>query len=228
MFRNLWLLVSQWFSGSSGLEEKRLSIRERLLAFLLLLILFYGAVWLLFQLFAPAYREGLAKGVSGVYLAQGKPLEFATVGSKLLFECRNHPAFEANLSTEGIDANMAFLLTLLLVTPGMRNSNRVFRLISAFLLLYASHVVFVMVKVEITLIAAKHPLAGTPWLWNGLDNFFEITGRVFFPIFIWLLLGLPYMLGAVDQPVVQTQKKVKRNDPCPCGSGRKYKFCCGH
>ena len=22
-------------------------------------------------------------------------------------------------------------------------------------------------------------------------------------------------------------KKVGRNDPCPCGSGKKYKFCCG-
>ena len=24
-----------------------------------------------------------------------------------------------------------------------------------------------------------------------------------------------------------TQKKVGRNDPCPCGSGKKYKKCCG-
>lgn len=23
------------------------------------------------------------------------------------------------------------------------------------------------------------------------------------------------------------EKKVSRNDPCPCGSGKKYKFCCG-
>ncbi len=22
-------------------------------------------------------------------------------------------------------------------------------------------------------------------------------------------------------------KKIGRNDPCPCGSGKKYKFCCG-
>jgi uncharacterized protein YecA (UPF0149 family) len=22
-------------------------------------------------------------------------------------------------------------------------------------------------------------------------------------------------------------KKVERNDPCPCGSGKKYKKCCG-
>lgn len=28
------------------------------------------------------------------------------------------------------------------------------------------------------------------------------------------------------QPVVK-EKKVGRNDPCPCGSGKKYKKCCG-
>lgn len=26
---------------------------------------------------------------------------------------------------------------------------------------------------------------------------------------------------------VIAEKKVGRNDPCPCGSGKKYKFCCG-
>ncbi|MCF6246778.1 MAG: preprotein translocase subunit SecA [Desulfobacula sp.] len=28
------------------------------------------------------------------------------------------------------------------------------------------------------------------------------------------------------QPVKRSSKKVKRNDPCPCGSGKKYKKCC--
>ena len=26
---------------------------------------------------------------------------------------------------------------------------------------------------------------------------------------------------------VRTGPKVGRNDPCPCGSGKKYKHCCG-
>ena len=30
----------------------------------------------------------------------------------------------------------------------------------------------------------------------------------------------------VNQPQVQS-KKIGRNDPCPCGSGNKYKKCCG-
>ncbi|HET6462988.1 MAG TPA: SEC-C metal-binding domain-containing protein, partial [Candidatus Krumholzibacteria bacterium] len=28
-------------------------------------------------------------------------------------------------------------------------------------------------------------------------------------------------------PVIRNEKKVGRNDPCPCGSGKKYKNCCG-
>ena len=29
------------------------------------------------------------------------------------------------------------------------------------------------------------------------------------------------------KPVVRSTPKVGRNDPCPCGSGKKYKKCCG-
>ena len=29
------------------------------------------------------------------------------------------------------------------------------------------------------------------------------------------------------EPAVVGKKKVGRNDPCPCGSGKKYKYCCG-
>ena len=31
----------------------------------------------------------------------------------------------------------------------------------------------------------------------------------------------------VQKTVVNEDKKVGRNDPCPCGSGKKYKNCCG-
>jgi len=33
--------------------------------------------------------------------------------------------------------------------------------------------------------------------------------------------------GDRKEPVRRDQKKVGRNDPCPCGSGKKYKKCCG-
>jgi uncharacterized protein YchJ len=28
-------------------------------------------------------------------------------------------------------------------------------------------------------------------------------------------------------PIRRSEPKVGRNDPCPCGSGKKYKKCCG-
>ena len=33
--------------------------------------------------------------------------------------------------------------------------------------------------------------------------------------------------SAVKQPKKNKKEKVGRNDPCPCGSGKKYKQCCG-
>ena len=33
------------------------------------------------------------------------------------------------------------------------------------------------------------------------------------------------MIG--EKPIVREEPKVGRNDPCPCGSGKKYKKCCG-
>ncbi len=40
--------------------------------------------------------------------------------------------------------------------------------------------------------------------------------------------GWFYVDGKViNRPVVRSAPKVGRNDPCPCGSGKKYKQCCG-
>ena len=35
----------------------------------------------------------------------------------------------------------------------------------------------------------------------------------------------PLNLG--EEPIVRDTPKIGRNDPCPCGSGKKYKRCCG-
>ena len=43
-----------------------------------------------------------------------------------------------------------------------------------------------------------------------------------------------HLPGADDAPLpppvepIQSDTKPKRNDPCPCGSGKKYKHCCAH
>ena len=33
--------------------------------------------------------------------------------------------------------------------------------------------------------------------------------------------------GGLNKTVINEEPKVGRNDPCPCGSGKKYKNCCG-
>ncbi len=38
---------------------------------------------------------------------------------------------------------------------------------------------------------------------------------------------LIYNRGEASETTVRKEKKVGRNDPCPCGSGKKYKKCCG-
>ncbi len=37
----------------------------------------------------------------------------------------------------------------------------------------------------------------------------------------------PSGFSPAPEPIRREKKKVGRNDPCPCGSGRKYKHCCG-
>ena len=37
----------------------------------------------------------------------------------------------------------------------------------------------------------------------------------------------PGAATATADPIVNAEKKVGRNDPCPCGSGKKFKKCCG-
>jgi len=32
---------------------------------------------------------------------------------------------------------------------------------------------------------------------------------------------------SIDLPIRRSMPKVGRNEPCPCGSGKKYKNCCG-
>ena len=37
---------------------------------------------------------------------------------------------------------------------------------------------------------------------------------------------IPNMKHTDNLPVINTEPMIGRNDPCPCGSGKKYKKCC--
>jgi len=155
-------------------------------------------------------------------------IEFSARGHDVYFKVIRRPRLEAWTDSRLILSNLPLLVTLVLVTPGMRWQRRIFRTIAAVALLFATHVAFVITKAQVVLIHAEHPLAGSPAIWSAVDDFFEVVGKTFFPILIWLALCLPYMLGAEDkrQDYGSQALAIKRNDPCPCGSGKKYKKCC--
>jgi hypothetical protein len=70
-----------------------------------------------------------------------------------------------------------------------------------------------------------------PEVWSGsLAHVLHVisalhpTGGMFMlPVFVWGLALLARPLFATPGP----EGRVGRNQPCPCGSGRKYKMCCG-
>lgn len=38
--------------------------------------------------------------------------------------------------------------------------------------------------------------------------------------------GIPYEYPGIKNADVRKKKKIGRNEPCPCGSGKKFKRCC--
>ena len=65
-----------------------------------------------------------------------------------------------------------------------------------------------------------------PFLLIDLECKGGITGRVLG--FTFMRLGLKLVPEALEFLVQGLKgRKIGRNDPCYCGSGRKYKHCCG-
>jgi preprotein translocase subunit SecA len=63
------------------------------------------------------------------------------------------------------------------------------------------------------------------------ENFLSLTAEFYETVRLWGNNGnTPKELNipAVPQMTVRSSElKIGRNDPCPCGSGKKYKKCCG-
>ena len=61
-------------------------------------------------------------------------------------------------------------------------------------------------------------------LQGNIDDFFNLPEwNIIFPKNKLTDLKLTYGVSKT----IENPNKVKRNDPCPCGSGKKYKHCCG-
>jgi predicted aspartyl protease len=53
------------------------------------------------------------------------------------------------------------------------------------------------------------------------------NGHTMFSFRIPSMTEIDFCKHSYMMPVKNENKKVGRNDPCPCGSGKKNKFCCG-
>ena len=60
-----------------------------------------------------------------------------------------------------------------------------------------------------------------------LSHFFNNGGRQFMGVLIFIIAAVPLHLSGLLPKKVKDQDKPGRNDPCSCGSGKKYKHCCG-
>ncbi len=222
-------VVSDWFLGKGAREAKALSATARLALFAGFVLIGYAAVYPLYVLLQEPLAFLLASAAQTVTRLFSPWIEFSARSHDIYFTVRRRPGFEAWVDSRLIVVNLPLLITLVLVTPGMRWQRRAVRGVIGVVVLFSAHVAVLITKVQVVLISAKHPLAGSQAFWSMVDDFFEVVGKTFFPIVIWLALCLPYMLGALDSRREHSLKEpaIGRNSPCPCGSGKKYKKCCG-
>ena len=68
---------------------------------------------------------------------------------------------------------------------------------------------------ERVLLGARQDARYNPLMGSGIPEIDEEAD------FLWQLAA-----GAGTEPYVRMHKKIGANDPCPCGSGRKFKKCC--
>ena len=66
---------------------------------------------------------------------------------------------------------------------------------------------------------------GLNWLCEGLKLFFSRTDRRMKMMAALLREGRE--AADIMQILAEEAARTGRNDPCPCGSGRKFKVCCG-
>ena len=74
-------------------------------------------------------------------------------------------------------------------------------------------------------------LFGTPEGWEELEKLDEETQagfREMLPAMVRTMYGYFKILRNIPDPQRRDEPKIGRNDPCPCGSGKKYKLCCLH
>ena len=128
------------------------------------------------------------------------------------------------------------LAALILATPGWRWRRRGRALAVGLGLITLTQIAFVLV----TIVASQQSPVMSPEgmmqdvgyspikqsVFYALYYFFDLMGRGFFALSIYLGLIAFGWRAPEAMPPLPAGRPVGRNDPCPCGSGLKYKRCC--
>ena len=217
-------MASASLSRSPSLERVAL----RLTGLLIPLI----ALW---WMVAPLYSDAIfAVGSAVLGLDPTVSAAIAENGSGVptvyqLTEGTERPVFR--FDRVGLFFNAIVLLALMLAVPGWHWRRRLTRLGAAVGLLALAHVGFVVVQTKAQFINLG--LAPTSELVAYLTNWLAVllgpVGEALFPLAIALGLSWSAWADAFELRLGihrKTSPTVGRNDPCPCGSGRKHKRCC--
>ena len=131
---------------------------------------------------------------------------------------------------------MPLLTALIVATPGWSWRRRGRALAVGLGLLTLTQIAFLLVTILATqqspvmspegMIALPGYSPTKQSIFYALYYFFDQTGRGFFALIIYLGLIALGWKAPEAMPPVPSGVPVGRNDPCPCGSGRKYKRCC--
>ncbi len=144
----------------------------------------------------------------------------------------------AAIKVDTITYGLPLLLALVLATSADSWRGRCRALLASLLIMVLFTILIVMLRAKVTSLELDARIAAaTMQSRSNSAGFFSLIvhGYAFsqpvIAVLVWfamLLLGVfKDTVKPVKQPSRVKPESIARNAPCPCGSGRKYKRCCG-
>jgi hypothetical protein len=205
---------------------------EVLLRFAARFLLYFLPLALLWFLVAPFYSDLIFSGVNLLFQLDQPPVARVSRTGDAIYAYHlkgtsSEPAVQFKLY--GLFFNAVLLMSLVLAAPGLGWGSRLARLAIAASLLGVVHVLFVVFQVKAQFVnAGILAVSSESAYWhNWLAALFGTVGEAFFPLLIAGVLSWRAWARALDLHFIKVQTVESRNAPCPCGSGKKYKHCCG-
>ena len=203
-----------------------------LFRFALRFVLFFLPLAFLWIVVSPYYVDVIFAGTNLVFQMDNPPVARVGQTESALYAYKittagPAPAFE--FEKYGLFFNVIVLISLLLATPNLTWSSRFQRVAFGGVLLAAAHVLFIVFQVKARFVNMGLLLVSEPAAYglNWLAVLFGTLGEGLFPLLIAGALSWRAWARALDLKFMEQSSWIHRNGPCPCGSGKKYKYCCG-